>query len=191
MKIGGITLDRLRDGRIVRLAGYGLAGFLSAGCCLEGRAPLAAGLLAALRPGREALAALAGGVAGSFVFLDFGPALRAAGVLVLIETILSAFRDTIWFQHTLFRPLTAAGTTLAVELAYALQMGLTRESVLRLLACTVLAGLLCHYCALLLREELDRMDDEQFRLFMRYHLATCERPDLLGVTSHALDIFRK
>ena len=46
-------------------------------------------------------------------------------------------------------------------------------------------------CALLLREELDRMDDEQFRLFMRYHLATCERPDLLGVTSHALDIFRK
>ena len=152
MKIGGITLDRLRNGRIVRLAGYGLAGFLSAGCCLEGRAPLAAGLLAALRPGREALAALAGGVAGSFVFLDFGPALRAAGVLVLIETILSAFRDTIWFQHTLFRPLTAAGTTLAVELAYALQMGLTRESVLRLLACTVLAGLLCHYCALLLRE---------------------------------------
>ena len=152
MKIGGITLDRLRDGRIVRLAGYGLAGFLSAGCCLEGRAPLAAGLLAALRPGREAMAALAGGVAGSFVFLDFGPALRAAGVLVLIETILSAFRDTIWFQHTLFRPLTAAGTTLAVELAYALQMGLTRESVLRLLACTILAGLLCHYCALLLRE---------------------------------------
>ena len=46
-------------------------------------------------------------------------------------------------------------------------------------------------CALLLREELDRMDDEQFRLFMRYHLATCERPDLLGVTSHALDLFRK
>ena len=41
------------------------------------------------------------------------------------------------------------------------------------------------------REELDRMDDEQFRLFMRYHLATCERPDLLGVTSHALDIFQK
>lgn len=46
-------------------------------------------------------------------------------------------------------------------------------------------------CALLLREELDRMDESQFRLFMRYHLATCERPDLLGVTSHALDIFRK
>lgn len=44
-------------------------------------------------------------------------------------------------------------------------------------------------CALLLREELDRMDEAQFRLFMRYHLATCERPDLLGITSHALDIF--
>lgn len=46
-------------------------------------------------------------------------------------------------------------------------------------------------CALLLREELDRMDESRFRLFMRYHLAVCERPDLLGVTSHALDIFRK
>lgn len=46
-------------------------------------------------------------------------------------------------------------------------------------------------CALLLREELDRMEDEVFALYLRYHFATCERPDLLGVTSHALDIFRK
>ena len=46
-------------------------------------------------------------------------------------------------------------------------------------------------CALLLREDIDAMDDETFRLYLDYHFATCERADLLGVTSHALDIFRK
>ena len=46
-------------------------------------------------------------------------------------------------------------------------------------------------CALLLRDELDAMDDSTFQLHLRYHYAPCERADLLGVTSHALDIFRK
>lgn len=46
-------------------------------------------------------------------------------------------------------------------------------------------------CALLLREELDAMDEDTFRLYLKYHFATCEREDLLGVTSHALDVFRK
>ena len=46
-------------------------------------------------------------------------------------------------------------------------------------------------CALLLREDIDAMDDETFRLYLDYHFATCERADLLGVTSHALDVFRK
>ena len=34
------------------------------------------------------------------------------------------------------------------------------------------------------------MDDAAFRLYLDYHFATCERPDLPGVTSHALDIFQ-
>lgn len=46
-------------------------------------------------------------------------------------------------------------------------------------------------CALLLREAVDAMDEETFQLYLKYHLATCEREDLLGVTSHAIDIFRK
>ena len=46
-------------------------------------------------------------------------------------------------------------------------------------------------CALLLRGELDAMEESTFQLYLRYHFATCERADLLGVTSHALDIFRK
>ena len=46
-------------------------------------------------------------------------------------------------------------------------------------------------CALLLREAIDTMDDDTFRLFLNYHFATCEREDLAGITSHALDIFQK
>lgn len=46
-------------------------------------------------------------------------------------------------------------------------------------------------CSLLLRDSIDKMDDETFKLYLKYHFATCEREDLLGITSHALDIFRK
>lgn len=46
-------------------------------------------------------------------------------------------------------------------------------------------------CALFMREAIDRMDDETFELYLRYHFTTCERSDLAGVTSHSIDIFRK
>lgn len=46
-------------------------------------------------------------------------------------------------------------------------------------------------CALLIREALDAMDEDTFHLYLKYHFATCEREDLAGVTSHALDIFQK
>ena len=152
MKIAGITSARPDKALLARLAGYTSAGFLAAGCCLDGRAPLAAGLLAACRPGKSALAVLCGAAAGAFVFLPFGPALRCCGILVLVYAVLSAFRETRWYQHALFRPVTAAGSTLAVELAYTLQMGLDRAGLLRMAACTALSAFLCHYCALLLRE---------------------------------------
>ena len=152
MKIAGITLERPARTQTIQLAAYAAAGFFAAACCLDGRAPLAAGLLAACRPGGTALAALAGSAAGAFVFLPFGPALRCCGILVLVCAVLSAFRETKWFRHALFRPLTAAGSALAVELAYTLQMGLTGQGLTRMAACTVLSGILCHYCALVLRE---------------------------------------
>ncbi len=44
-------------------------------------------------------------------------------------------------------------------------------------------------CALFLREAIDRMDSALFQLYLDYHFATCERSDLVGITSHALDIF--
>ncbi len=46
-------------------------------------------------------------------------------------------------------------------------------------------------CALLIRDEIDAMDDETFQLFLQYHFTTCEREDLWGITSHAVDIFQK
>lgn len=46
-------------------------------------------------------------------------------------------------------------------------------------------------CALLMREANDAMDYKRFHLYLKYHFATRERGDLLGVTSHAVDIFRK
>lgn len=46
-------------------------------------------------------------------------------------------------------------------------------------------------CALFMREAIDNMDKETFDLYLKYHFVTCERQDLLGITSHSLDIFRK
>ena len=46
-------------------------------------------------------------------------------------------------------------------------------------------------CALFLREAVDAMDDEMFQLYLKYHFSTCEREDLLGVSSHVVDVFQK
>ena len=46
-------------------------------------------------------------------------------------------------------------------------------------------------CARLLREAVDKMDNDTFKLFLKYHFATCERQDMVGITSHSIDIFRK
>ena len=42
-----------------------------------------------------------------------------------------------------------------------------------------------------MRETVAAMDDEIFALYLQYHFATCERPDMLGLSHHTLDIFRK
>ena len=46
-------------------------------------------------------------------------------------------------------------------------------------------------CSLLIREAIDKMDDDTFKLYLKYHLSVCEREDMSGFTSHSLDIFRK
>lgn len=42
-----------------------------------------------------------------------------------------------------------------------------------------------------MRPILHNMDEETFKLFIDYHLSTCERSDLLGASAHTLDILRK
>ena len=152
MKIAKLTISRPAGGELIRLAGYAAAGFFTSGCCLEGRAPLSAGFLAACGPGTNALAAMTGTCAGCLLFLSFGPALRACGILVLIYAALTAFQGTKWAQQSWFRPAAAGGAALAVELAYVLQVGVNGAGVLRLAASTALSAVLCHYCALILRE---------------------------------------
>lgn len=47
-------------------------------------------------------------------------------------------------------------------------------------------GYTCH-----MKEAVDKMDDETYELYLRYHFSTCERQDLIGMSHHTLDILRK
>jgi len=40
-------------------------------------------------------------------------------------------------------------------------------------------------------ETVDNIDSKTFKLYLQYHFAVCERKDMVGLTHHALDIFRK
>lgn len=42
-----------------------------------------------------------------------------------------------------------------------------------------------------MRPVLNAMDEETFSIFIQYHLATCERADLIGAGAHTVDILRK
>lgn len=42
-----------------------------------------------------------------------------------------------------------------------------------------------------IRSFLNALDGEEFKYFIEYHLATCERADLLGASGHLVDILQK
>ena len=42
-----------------------------------------------------------------------------------------------------------------------------------------------------MRGVIDEMDDDFFELYLKYHFAICERADMVGVSHHFLDVFRK
>lgn len=42
-----------------------------------------------------------------------------------------------------------------------------------------------------LRKVINSLDEEEFNLFIEYHLKTCEKKELLGASSHVLDIVEK
>lgn len=49
------------------------------------------------------------------------------------------------------------------------------------------ADMLTHF----IKSAVDQMDDDTFEIYMKYHFAICERPDMTGATFHMLDVFRK
>lgn len=42
-----------------------------------------------------------------------------------------------------------------------------------------------------MEDVVNAMDDETFKTYLRYHYYICERPDMVGVSHHFLDILRK
>lgn len=42
-----------------------------------------------------------------------------------------------------------------------------------------------------MKETINQMDDETYELYLKYHLTICERQEMIGLSHHTLDIFRK
>lgn len=42
-----------------------------------------------------------------------------------------------------------------------------------------------------MRPFLNQLTEEEFEIFVQYHMSTCERPDLIGAGAHTLDILQK
>lgn len=46
-------------------------------------------------------------------------------------------------------------------------------------------------CSRYMKNSIDAMEEETFRLYLDWHDTVCERPDLVGISNHTLDIWRK
>ena len=42
-----------------------------------------------------------------------------------------------------------------------------------------------------IRPYINRLSEEDFEIYKKYQLSICERPELLGASSHIMDILRK
>ena len=42
-----------------------------------------------------------------------------------------------------------------------------------------------------IRPVINKMDEKTFNEYIKYHLSICERKELLGASSHVLDILKK
>lgn len=42
-----------------------------------------------------------------------------------------------------------------------------------------------------MRNTIDEMDEKMFQTYLKYHFSICERADLIGITHHSVDIFKK
>jgi hypothetical protein len=37
---------------------------------------------------------------------------------------------------------------------------------------------------------IENLSEEEYKIFIKYHLATCERSDLIGASNHVVDILK-
>jgi hypothetical protein len=42
-----------------------------------------------------------------------------------------------------------------------------------------------------IEDSIENMNGDEFNLYLKYHFSICERPDMVGLTHHSLDVFRK
>ena len=42
-----------------------------------------------------------------------------------------------------------------------------------------------------MRPILNKMDEETFKVFIKYNFTICERKDMLGASAHTIDILKK
>ena len=83
-----------------------------------GYAPFVIGLVAAVGPGWEGLAALLGALGGALMFLDFPHALRTVACCLLLFTANNAFCELKSYEKPWFLPSLTAGLTFIVEAIY-------------------------------------------------------------------------
>ncbi len=122
-----------------------LAALLANAQIYGGYAPFAIGLVAAVGPGWEGLAALLGALAGTMTFLDFPHALRTMACCVLLFTANNAFCELGSYEKPWFLPTLTAGLTFVVEAIYVYRAQSPAEATY----CAVsiaLAALYAHCC---------------------------------------------
>ena len=123
-----------------------------------------------------------------------GGVLFAAYVLADMAMLASGIAPKTWFWDYLENGMIDPTTYICKPKPSELFVLYRREDILALAA--ELPAERLHYVAVncashLLKDTLANMTDEQFEIFMRYHNFLCERPDMAGMASHALDILRK
>ena len=73
----------------------------------------------------------------------------------------------------------ASDVSLTTSTPFRLEAALTREKI-------IAADGAANY----IRPFLNALDEEEFDMFVQYHLSTCERADLMGASAHTVDILR-
>lgn len=148
------TISLPKDSRLLRESVHAIvAAALTAVTTPGGYAPFALGFLSAAGGGSAGAAALAGTVAGAFLFLDFTQALPHLAAAILIFTAAIAFRGNGILSGAKAAAATAAVLSLAVGGIYVVQSLSPMEDLAACVAGAGLTGASAYLFRLLLRRE--------------------------------------